>query len=383
MTNKLHIPTLGEIQRLGALGGLSGAAGGGGYLTRSDANVAVGGQTIDGQRFSDIWTDMQTRIAVFNRHYNFMVGLFVFRTTVPQVRIAVPTTGSFGEASEFGRPNKIRFATMYRGLPLKHYDLGYGFTQEYLDSVRDPGEVQAIQAQAQQAWNALNYTVVLDALMSKTNRTSEEGIAVKALYNNDGEVPPAFQRTTHAGTHTHYLTTNNAAVTAASVLAAEAHLLHHGYGNAIAGTGGTIVHIFNNAEMATVRALTGYIPAPNGTVPVIVDGNVVGAVPTGVPAGLRVQGYFGSSVITQDDMVPAGYFITLATGGTFADQNPVGLRQHENPAARGMRLIEGGKREYPLIDSVYDGYVGAGIRHRGAAAVTQVVASATYTDPVI
>lgn len=380
MTYKLHIPTLAQIRQLG---GLSGAAGPGGYMTRSDAAIAVGGQTIDGQRFSDIWTDLQLRTAIFNRHYNFMVSLFTFRTSQAQVRIGVPTTASFGEASEFGRPNKVRFQSMYRGLPLKRYDLGYGFTQEYLDDVEDPGEVQAIQASAEQAWAALAYQTVLNALMSKTNRTSEEGISVKALYNADGEVPPPFQRNTHAGTHTHYLTTNNAAVTTASLLAAEAHLLHHGYGNTVAGTGGSIIHIFNNAEMATVRGLTGFIPAPNGTVPVIVNGTIVGAVPTGVPAGLVVQGYYGSSVITQDDMVPAGYFITLATGGSFATQNPVGLRQHKNPSARGMRLIEGGRREYPLIDSVYDGYTGAGVRHRGAAASTQVVASGTYTDPVI
>ena len=383
MTNKLHIPTLADIRSLSGLGGLSGAAGPGGYLTRSDTTVGVSGQTVDGQSFADIWRDLQLRTAIFNRHYARIVSLFSFRTTQAQVRVAVPVTGAFGEASEFGRPNKLRFAQIFRGLPRKHYDLGYGFTQEYLDSVQDPGEVNAIQAAAQQAWNALSYQLALEALMFSTNRTSEEGVSVKALYNNDGEVPPAFMRTTHAGTHTHYLTTNNAAVTAASLLAAEAHLMHHGYGNAVAGTGGTIIHLFNNAEMATVRALVGFIPAPNGTVPVIVDGNIVGAVPTGVPAGLTVQGYFGSSVIVQEDMVPAGYFITFSTGGAFATQNVLGWREHENPSARGMRLIEGGRREYPLIDSVYDGYMGMGVRHRGAAAVTQVVVGTTYNNPTI
>lgn len=378
MNTKLSIPTLAQIR---AINGLRGSAGG--YLSRIDTTEGVRGGTVDGQDFASIWTELQQRTAIFNRHANFIVGLFSNRVTQPQRRIAVPTTATFGEATEYGRPNKVRFAQIFRGFPLKHFDLGYGFTQEYLDDVEDPGEIESIQASAENAWSSLQYETVLNALMGSANRTSEDGVSVKALYNNDGEVPPAYQRVTHAGTHTHYLTTNNAAVTAASLLAAENHLLHHGYGDRVGGTGGTIIHAFNVAEMATVRALTGFIPAANASVPAIVDGQIVGQLRGNLPPGLIPEGYFSKGVIVEENMLPAGYFITWVSGGVFNVNNPVGLRQHKNPAARGMRLIEGGRREYPLIDSIYDGYTGAGIQHRGAAAVTQVVNSASYTDPTI
>lgn len=377
MKNKLHIPTLEQIR---ALNGLRGSAGG--YLTRSDTAVPVGGQTIDGQSFSSIWTELQQRNAIYNRHTNFIVGLFASRVSQPQIRTAVPTTATFGEASEFGRPNKVRFASIFRGFPLRHYDLGYGYTQEYLDDVEDPGEIEGIQSSAENAWSALQYETVLNALMGVANRTSEDGVSVKALYNNDGEIPPAYQRVTHAGTHTHYLTTGGAAVTAASLLAAENHLLHHGYGDMVGGTGGTIIHAFNVAEMATVRALTGYIPAASGSVPQIVDGVVIGTRRGNIPMGLMVEGYFSKAVIVEENMLPAGYFVSWVSGGVFNVSNPVGLREHRNPSARGMRLIEGARKEYPLIDSVYDGYTGAGIRHRGAAVSTQVTAGA-YASPTI
>lgn len=376
MNTKLQIPTLEQIR---AIKGFRGAAG---YLTRSDAAVPVGGQTIDGQSFSSIWTELQQRNAIFNRHTSFIVGLFAGRVSSAQVRVAVPTTATFGEASEFGRPNKMGFKSLFRGFPLKHFDLGYGFTQEYLDLVADAGEIESIQSAAESAWNALQYETVLEALMSVANVTSEDGVAVKRLYNNDGEVPPAYQRVTHLGTHTHYLTTGGAAVTAASIVAAENHLLHHGYGDRVGGTGGTIIHAFNVAEMATVRGLTGFIPSAMGNVPQIVNGTVVGVQRTGVPNGLTIEGYFSKGVIVEENMLPAGYFVSWVSGGVFDINNPVGLRQHINPAARGMRLIEGGRREYPLIDSVYDGYTGAGIRHRGAAVSTQVTAGA-YASPTI
>ena len=79
-----------------------------------------------------------------------------------------------------------------------------------------------------------------------------------------------------------------------------------------------------------------------------------------------------------NDMVQ-GFLLGMISGGPFDVRNVVGQRLHENPSVRGLRLIEGRRFNYPIYDSVYDGYAGAGVGQRGAAVAMQDAAS--YTDP--
>ena len=48
---------------------------------------------------------------------------------------------------------------------------------------------------------------------------------------------------------------------------------------------------------------------------------------------------------------------------------------------RGLRLVKGPDRDYPLTDSFYLHGFGTGIRHRGAGVVMQITASGSYTTP--
>lgn len=68
--------------------------------------------------------------------------------------------------------------------------------------------------------------------------------------------------------------------------------------------------------------------------------------------------------------------------GLDSDMNPVGFRQHANPAYQGLRHIPG-HGPYPLQDSFYARGFGTGTRHRGAAVVMQVTTNANYTPPTI
>jgi len=381
-TNKFYIPSLDEILTLGR--GLSGAEGEGGYLATVDAieSGAGGGQTIDGQSFESIWTDLNRRLALFNKNANRMVSLLTFPVDRAQDRVAVPWMPEFEEATEFGRPAKVRFQTIFRGFPLAHFDLGYGFTQEYIDIAR-AGEIRAIQVQAESAYWGLQMRTAMNALFDDDPPASLEGVAVKALYNADGEVPPNYRRITFDGTHTHYLTSNGASFDAADLAVIEDHLVHHGYGDSsLGGAGGTIFLHVNRANLAVVRGLTEFVPAASATVPVIVDGQVIGMQRSG-DFGMSPEGYVGQMVVVQNNEIPVGYLLATVSGGAFNDQNVVGMRRHDNPSARGLRLIEGNNRRYPLIDSVYDCYMGAGIRHRGAAVVMQIVTGTTYTPPTI
>lgn len=378
--NKIAIPSVEEMRVL--LGnGIYGAEGEAGYLARTDAieTGAGGAVTIDGQPLDEIWTDLRVRLALFNQNANRMVSLLTFPVTRAQDRVAVPWTPEFEKATEFGRPGKTRFTTIYRGFPLAHYDLGYGFTQEFIDDAR-ANEISAVQVQSESAWWALQMRTAMTALFDNTPDASDEGVTVKALYNADGEDPPNYRRFTHSGSHTHYLTSASLDLTAVQTM--ETHLIHHGYGDdSMGGAGGKIFLHVNRANLPTVRGLTGYVPAVSASIPTIVDGQVIGAQRTG-EFGLSPEGYLGKFIVIENNEVPAGYLMALVSGGLFSNQNPVGMRQHENPSARGLRLIEGNNSRYPLIDSVYDGYVGAGVRHRGAAVITQITGG-SYTVPTL
>lgn len=382
MTDKLRIPSLAEIKHISQ--GIYGAEGEAGYLARTDAieEGAAAGRTIDGQPFADIWTDLQRRLALFNRNANRMVALLTFPVDRAQDSVAVPWTPDFEEATEFGRPGKVRVKRIYRGFPLKHYDLGYGFTQEFLDDSR-AFEIQNTRTTAESGWWALQMRTAMNAIFDSSPDQGQEGVTVLPLYNADGEDPPNYRRWTHDGTHTHYLTTAGAALATTDLDTLETHLIHHGYGDdSLGGAGGTILVHFNRAQGPAIRALDGFVPATGSSVPIIVDGQVIGTQRAANTFGLTPEGYYGKLVFVENNEIPAGYLLALVSGGIFSDSNPVGMRRHSNPSARGLRLIEGGNARYPLIDSVYDGYVGAGVRHRGAAAVVQITAGA-YVVPTL
>lgn len=355
--------------RLASLG-LSGAEGG--FVVSADAQRAT---TLDGQPLNEIWSELQTRLNVFNRNMDFIVGLFTFPVDRATAKVAVPASAKFEEATEFGRPQKVRLAYVSRGFPLGHFDLGYGYTQEFIDSARG-SDIASIRLTVENAWNTLLFNGVLRALFTATNATDEDGIVARRLYNADGEVPPTWKFTTHAGSHTHYLTSAGASFDGVDLNAMEEHLVHHGYGPA---NGSTLVLFLNRAEMAVARTLTGFIPAASSDRPAILTGPIVGNTGS-APAGLTVQGYHGLWVIVENDDIPPGYMLGITTGGLSAGTNIVGYRRHENPSVRGLRLVEGPRQNYPLYDSTYDGYAGFGVRHRGGAVVMQVTAGA-YATP--
>src|SRR5262245_13622103 len=99
--------------------------------------------------------------------------------------------------------------------------------------------------------------------------------------------------------------------------------------------------------------------------------------------GLQVWGSYASALLIQSPFVPKGYVAVVASGGPDSDNNPVGMRQHSNPSYQGLRHIPGHWAGYPLQDSFFARGFGVGVRHRGAAVVTQIKVAGGYVSPVI
>jgi hypothetical protein len=108
---------------------------------------------------------------------------------------------------------------------------------------------------------------------------------------------------------------------------------------------------------------------------------IEGSKPPSEYNGLPVVGSYGGVFVVESHFIPKGYVAIVASSGPNDSDNPIAVREHEDGDYRGLRLIPGGRGQYPLIDAFFVRTIGVGVRHRGAAAVCQIVASSTYTEP--
>jgi hypothetical protein len=230
----------------------------------------------------------------------------------------------------------------------------------------------------------------MDAMYNPTNRVADVNgtdVNVYALYNNDGTVPPKYKTNTFDGTHTHYLVAGNAVVQSGDLDDMYEHLRHHGYSSENGVRHLLFVNPAQGNVIRTFRIATGasydFIPA-QGTPAQFMPTDMLllnGAQAPASISGLTVLGSYGFWTIVVDDMFPAGYMLGIGTGGPESLNNPVGFREHPNPAFRGLRLVKGPDPNYPLVDSFYQRSFGTGIRQRGGSVVMQVKASGTYDIP--
>ncbi len=350
----------------------------GGFHQRSDVGER---STVDGTPLETLWDEFAARLSVFNQQHSLWIGTFGSFTEKTTMRVAIPRRAKMERATEYGQPSLVRTERVARAFYLDRWDVGIGFTQEFLDDATD-AEIQANRLLVEEAWMSRQRQNVLELLMRSANFTDpKEGLAVKRLYNNDGEVPPDYDIYTFLGTHQHYLTTAGAALVQADLTTIEDDLISHGYGdNSSGGAGGELLLFSPRDLVAKIRTFASFIPSATSQIAAILpnSGVVVGNRPSG--AGWKVEGTLGKLAIIESTAIPAGNLVATTTGGQLAPSNVLGIRQHINPSARGLRLNPG-RNDYPLLDSFYDGYIGGGVKHRGAALVMQETAGA-YTDPV-
>jgi hypothetical protein len=380
--------TLVNLQKLGIFPSFSGSeTGQGGYNAAGDLIT----QTIDGFDLNQIWNEFQRATALVNQQRQLLIQLLTFPVTNLIDRVPQISQGDFEEASEYGEPRGIRPKGSYLslGYDFKDYDLASRFTWKFLrDAPRN--QLEAIQTMIIEADNRLMYNKIMDAMYNPTNRVADVNgtdVNVHALYNNDGTVPPKYKTNTFDGTHTHYLVAGNAVVQSGDLDDMYEHLRHHGYSSENGVRHLLFVNPAQGNVIRTFRIATGasydFIPA-QGTPAQFMPTDMLllnGAQAPASISGLTVLGSYGFWTIVVDDMFPAGYMLGIGTGGPESLNNPVGFREHPNPAFRGLRLVKGPDPNYPLVDSFYQRSFGTGIRQRGGSVVMQVKASGTYDIP--
>jgi len=377
------------------------------YLTN-----AQGGNLL-GVDLNAMWRMFAEQVNALNNQRTPLIRFLTFPATEPVETVVAPANEQFEEATEFGVPKGIRtgrVAPLRYGYDFRWFDLATRYTwkslldatPQYLQSIQDAVLTADIQNQLlyvfRAVFNSANRTAILEGEASPIN--------VYPFYNADGFVPPPYRTNTFNGTHTHYLTTahpaGGAGPDSADIESIVTHLSHHGFRM---DQGYRLVLMCNPQEAAIVSTFKrGVDSQPDGSTaalprwdfipigPAFYGGGirlteaenqpVVGAPPNVALPGLNEIGTYGPLHVVEDELMPAGYMFAFATGGEVALTNPIGIREHRNPAGRGLQLLAGPDREYPIRESYYTHGFGTGVRNRGSGVVMQVLAtSSTYAIP--
>lgn len=360
---------------------------------QSHGDVLVN-KTADNVDLQDIWSELGDVLDLYNQHRSAIAALLSYPTV--NVADAVPQNVNaelFEEATEFGTPRGISDPSYLKlGYSFKDFDLGLRMTWKY---VRDATaeQIESRVTRALEADNRLTTGLILQRLFSNVVYTNDFGHQVFGLWNADGQVPPSHLGRTFAGDHTHYLTTESTTFDPLHFEAGLKHVQEHGYGSTQAARLLLLIHPDDlaSSKLPSWRAGVTYdttktpahdfIPSSNAPARITAE-RVEGAVPPPEYNGLEVTGSYAGALIISSYFIPKGWVAIVASGGVDSSDNPVGFRQHTNPAYRGLRRIPG-SGPYPIVESFLARGCGTGVRHRGSAVAIQITASASYTPPVI
>lgn len=350
----------------------------------------------DGTDTRILWAAYQQAIAFRNSARQPIVDFLTVRVQEPVEALPQSTnTARFERASEYGKPRAHRptVNTLWLGFDFDWFDLGARFTWEFLADATTE-QVDAVNSAALEADSILMHSMIMWTLFNNVMRSSiilQKAYNVYTFWNGDSEVPPPYRTNTFTAPHNHYLTSGAANVDSGDLDQMQNELTHHGYRKS---EGYELVLMVNKAESDVIRqfrsianggtALYDFIPStntPSFLLPVTLRVAEGQTQPAPTLRGMTVIGSYGEWIIVEDDNIPVKYMVGFATGGRESVQNPVGIREHRNPALRGLRLVKGRRDDYPLQESAYQRGFGTGIRFRGAGVVMQVTVSASYTIP--
>ena len=356
-----------------------------GFNERADVVRAA-----DGTDLNDFWNEVIETIQIRNQKRNSIINALTYPVVEASSEVVVPSEVDFQKASEYGQPVGIKGTAtrFFRGYDFDFYDLAIRFTWMFIAEA-GIDDLRMNHNLALEADTKLQFRKVMERLFNPINSSGyfddNTPITVYAAYNGDGEVPPSYNHVDFDGTHNHYLVSGGATITSANVDALQDTITEHGYNL----QGGYRLVLWVNKQEAdvikTFRTANGdkydFVPNPNlrdGAIWVPNDGSYVGGPEGRVPGEI---GTYGSFHVVEEGYIPAGYIVGIATGGIDRLTNPIGIRQHSNPAYRGLKIIPGQRSQYPLIDSFYRRGIGTGIRQRGSIALMQIKATGNFAIP--
>lgn len=365
----------------------------GGFNTEGDVRY----RTTDGVSYNDLFTEFDDTLTIWNQHQTGLAALFTYNVVDEVETVSSVGQAQFEKASEFGVPKAARVGVGYYQLAYGYedWDVALRYTWKFLRE-NPAANIRAEHDRILEAHNRQIFTETLSAIFDNRSRTTEVnglGFSVYPLYNGTGPKPPDYNGQVFPSDHTHYLVSGAVLLDSEDIEGVIGTLTEHGYGKR---SGTQIVFLVNQAVIDVVSlfrkgvansngktARYDWIPAPSQPAQFTVNADgLLGTQPPDTWNGLVIAGSYGNAWFVEEASIPAGYLLAVASGGVQSISNLVGIRQHANPAWRGLRLMPGNQSNYPLIEGFYQFGMGTGIRQRGGATV-MMIGTGTNADYVV
>jgi hypothetical protein len=324
------------------------------------------------------WDSVNRTLTAYNRMIAQLSGDLWVTSTDTRRSYGAGSTMVMEELDQFGAPGAQKISVgQTLDFPLRRYGAAIQFTRQAFESMTT-AQLAAHVTAMMSADQANVIRAAKQALYVSTNTTFVDylgipagvSLAIKALVNNDGVVPPVGPNgEVFAGTHTHY--TAEATLSAAGYLSSIRTVQEH-YNT------GVPVTVINQSDEADFRALTGFVA--------IIDARFArgGGATTDVGRGAldmgnlydRHIGFFDAAEVWVKPWAVANYALTYMRGIA-----PLVMRQPVYAPAGALRLVNENDG-HPLLARQYERQFGMGVWNRTAAAVHDF-GNASYTNPTI
>lgn len=355
-------------------------------LTGWDATALKNFELEDGTTYDVVVARINAALAGLNAELvgdSLWSGLMSF-TDQPDLEYRVGVSNGFEDFTEYGRADAKRAETEGHMLPLRPYDRKLGWTWRYLTKARLPhieADIADAVKDARDKWRV----PVLTRLLKRGDDSGEinalgtggysTGFATTAASTNVDFTPPAFQGTSFASTHEHYIGIAGGVFTNAVFQDARDELREHGHVAPYTALIGT-------ADRAAVIALTNFTKAADMTVRTGITQDIALPNTTVSSQFAEFLGVIENIEVYEVRGVPQYYGIIYKSYGARSQRNPLRVRVPKGaslPRVVAMPDPQASNGSDPLQNLMLFFEFGIGVAER-TGATPRYVNSATWAD---
>lgn len=309
-----------------------------------------------------LYKEFQQGVTLYNEVEWGLLSKFVRETAKESVRV-FQRNMEFVTAAEgyLETWQKIRATEIL--LPLEDFELGFAFTKKGIQDAT-AGELKETHAEALRADQRLMAKRFFKTCLSPGSGAASRSLGSVGWWDANMAVaalaaPPSWKGNAFTQAHDHFDVSGAAALALSDFNALKKDIREHGYT-------GPLMLFMHTDQVEECENLAGWTTAMT---PV----SIIETVATmGFDAVKQFQGF----TIVIDDWMPSGYLL-----GVESKIRPLTMRNPLNKSAKGLKLWEGPYSAYPLQEAYYGHRFDMAVCHRGAGAVRQITADATYTTP--
>lgn len=314
------------------------------------------------------------------------VASLVSFTDQPETEYRQGQSNGFETHTEWARPDAKRAETVGHMLPLRKWDRFLGWTWDYLREARLTQIAADVADSISDARSLMRQRILARMLKRGDDSGAANGLgasglsagfATAAASTGVDFIPPQYAGVAFDSNHEHYVSIAGGAFTAAVFTDAKDELREHGHEPPYEFSIGPV-------DEATVRGLTGFVPAP--AVGVIYGNaqNLAAVAPEADSVGSYLIGVLNDFRVRVISGIPQYYGFGYKSYGPRSQRNPLKVRVPKGnslPAFVAMTDPRAGSGAFPLQNLMLFSEFGVGVGDR-TAATPRYVNNATWADGV-